>query len=216
MDAEQLNSKFSIYLGVEDLQLILNPRWSSLHEGHRQTLRHAIDKWCEEKSKGNSHCRRSVTNLAELPEAEGHSLSISHCKRVGGFAAARNCHFVGFDIEINRRLEGVRLGLVSFDEEELKEAPTPAAFWTGKEAAFKCLRGPNQPRGLKDIRIGRWETVEPNIHRFQVMFVGGTQRDDITGLVVDDGELSYAVCIRRNREDAQLGVGPGEERCAGY
>lgn len=216
MNAELLNSIFSIHLGVEDLQLILNPRWSSLHEGHRQELRHAIDQWFEEKSEGNIPRRRSVTNLAELPEAEGLSLSISHCKRVGGFAAARNCHFVGFDIEINRRLEGVRLGLVAFDEGELKESPTPAAFWTGKEAAYKTLRGPNQPRGLKDIRIGRWETVEPNVHRFQVMAVGGTPVNDITGLVVDDGELSYAVCVRKNREVIQPGVGPGEERCAGY
>lgn len=216
MKTEQLNSTFSIYLGVEDLRLFLNPAWSSQHDGHRQMLRRAIDDWFEKQNEGSSRCSRSVMNLAELPEAEGHSLSISHCKRAGGFVVARICHSVGFDIEINQRLEGVRLRLVSFDEEELKESPTPAAFWTGKEAAYKCLRGPSQPRGLKDIRIGRWKLVAPNVHRFEVIEVDRKRTDDIIGLVIDDGEMSYAVCIRKGREENKPGEGPGEERCAGY
>lgn len=201
MNTGHLSSIFSERLGVAEFKLFLNSDWASQHEGHRQMLRNAIGEYLTALGTRTSVDSKSVTDLAVLPEAEGHSLSISHCKRAGGFVVAPRCNFVGFDLEINRRLDGVRLGLVSVDESELRAAPTPAAFWTAKEAAFKCLRGPTQPRGLKDIRVANWKKEEATgIYHFEVVEIDGARSaQEISGLVVDDGEMSYAVCVRQDR-----------------
>ncbi len=201
MDEVKLNSIFSVYLGVEDLRVVLNSEWSSRNASYREKIRKAIAHWLGER------CGRdisSVADLATLPEADGYSLSVSHCKETGGFAVSSDRQFLGFDVEVNRRLKGVRFHLVSFEEGEWREAPTSAAFWTGKEAAFKCLKGPEQPAGLKDLRVGRWASIESNVHRFEVTRVGSRDVRGMRGLVVDDGELSYAVCVkeRGERQDA--------------
>ena len=189
MNAVKLTSIFATHLGVAELKIYLSPKWSSAEADHRQLLRNAI--------RDMLGCGKTVTDLAMLPDPEAHSISISHCKRAGGFIAAPRCKLVGFDIEINRRLVGVKLRLVSVNEKEPLEAPSPAAFWTAKEAAFKCLRGPKQPRGLKDIKVGQWKQIDSGVHRFDVIEVDGKSIEGITGLVVDDGELSYAICVRQ-------------------
>lgn len=178
-------------LGAAAVEVYLDTAWASLREDHRALLRKAV----RDQVSGDE----TILDLSELPKSAAHSISISHCKRVGGFALARNDFSIGFDVEVNERLKKVKLDLVMADRNEFEDAPSASVFWTAKEAAFKCLAGPGQPRGLKDIRLGSWSNPENDVHRCEILAVEGREITGATVLVIDDGEMSYAFGVRELR-----------------
>ena len=81
--------------------------------------------------------------------------SISHSNYLGGAAYAADQ--VGFDIEETARVLPAVALRVS-DEQQMRIAPSPAMLFVAKEAAFKSLRGPRQPRVLSEVEIISWQT----------------------------------------------------------
>jgi phosphopantetheinyl transferase (holo-ACP synthase) len=192
MAPRHIDSVLSDHLNVPGFEMKLDPAWSSLNPNHRRLVRDAV-RYC---TKGDD----SILDLSRIPSLEHYSVSISHCKGVGGFVIGEKRIALGFDVEVNARLTNVNLALVAFDPTELSEAPSLPAFWTVKEAAFKSLRDlqdPSQPRGLKDLRIGKWNSVSAQqlvIYRCEVEQIGDRKVNGFSALAVDDGAFTYAVC----------------------
>ncbi len=81
--------------------------------------------------------------------------SVSHSNILGGAAFAADEGQIGFDLEETARvLPAVALRIS--DDQQLRAAPTPAALFVAKEAAFKALRGPRQPKVLSEVEILEW------------------------------------------------------------
>ena len=190
---KDLSSTFTGHLGVPGLELYLLETWSSASPNHRSLVREAL--------RATTGGDTSVLDLDRIPVLPQHSVSISHCKAVGGFVIGPKSAVIGFDVEVNNRLTGMKLSLVAHDSTELSEAPSLQAFWCIKEAAFKCLRGANQPRGLKDLRVGNWQFAASgpwSIYRCKIQRIDGRGVSGFTALSVDDGTLSYAICAKAN------------------
>ena len=167
------------------VEIFLNPGWGSQEPDHRQSLRTAIQ--------ANVDGNAAILDLTRLPKSAAHSISISHCKGLGGFAIAPAQFALGFDIEVSARVRKSDIARVASDPAEVAESPTPSAFWTAKEAAFKSLEGHCQPRGLKDLRVGSWSQIGRGVFRCTVLEVDRRGFIGISGVVIEDGVYTCAV-----------------------
>lgn len=108
----------------------------------------------------------SASNIAKKPELRAKlrttaqktadklycpHISISHTSTYGGFAVCK--YPVGFDLEVADRPISARAykRLTSQNERKLNLMPIQA--WVIKEAAWKALRGPHQPKTVTQIKI---------------------------------------------------------------
>lgn len=87
--------------------------------------------------------------------------SISHAPTLGGFLAVQITPDspildIGFDVEEISRVRRPVIERVCADPCELTIAPSGAALWCAKEAAFKSFRGPHQPQVISEIFIHEW------------------------------------------------------------
>jgi hypothetical protein len=166
------------------VEVFLNPLWGSQEPSHRLSLRAAIQ--------ANVGGDAAILDLMRLAKSASHSISISHCKGLGGFAIAPVQFALGLDIEFSGRVGTSEIARVAFEPAEVAESWTPSAFLAAKEAAFKSLEGRCQPQGLKDIRVGSWSQTEPGVFRCVVLEVDH-RGFGISGVVIEDGVFTYAV-----------------------
>ena len=155
------------------VQVHLDSNFASTSTGFRLRIREALHEIVNEER---------VLNLEKLPALKKEFVSISHCASLGGFVIAANG--VGFDIEETQRVS-------SQVAERMKNAfdaaaPTPAAFWTAKEAAFKAL-GDKQPSIMSEIVIGNWQRVGDEQFKFT--------SDCGSGMVLVSGPWTAAIFL---------------------
>ncbi len=103
------------------------------------------------------------------------STSISHTRTLGGFAFATTKRQVGFDLEpVTRKISEAAYSRAATSEErnmlseftwparsqlqvlmakQQRQILQPIALWVIKEAAWKALRGPQQPKTISQIKI---------------------------------------------------------------
>lgn len=173
------------HLNLTDLTVSVRREWGAENPDHRPRIHGALEAF-----------RAATPDLLT---------SISHAPGLGGWAAARTFKQVlagagapprglGFDLEKSARVTEALVRRVCRVPGEFEQAPSPAALWTAKEAAYKSLRGPDQPTLASEIEIVSWGTLS----RFET-FTASFRRNP-TGLKIrgvswsqDEYRLSLAV-----------------------
>jgi phosphopantetheinyl transferase (holo-ACP synthase) len=149
-------------LGLPDLRIELNAAWSSQESGHREKIRSFIFAEIESN--------KELLNLKKPPVLSKGCVSISHNKKMGGIAFSESATALGFDIEEDIRLNPENLARFS-SAPERASCPFASALWTGKEAVFKALAGPEQPSVVGQIQLGEWKELAPEVYSFRVLTV---------------------------------------------
>lgn len=175
-------------LSLQRLDLELKPEWASSEKEYRAKIRRRLrEKWGHE----------SLLNLDSVPRLKERSLSVSHCKAMGGFAEAEPGVHFGFDVEVKSRVNPERIHLVCRDSE--KGSPSAAATWVAKEAAYKALYGHLQPAGLADLEIFRWEKLHGETYAFAARFAERplplTGRGICLDISVGDEQVTLGFCV---------------------
>ena len=143
-----MESALRLFFGRDDLTILTRPEWGSTNLGYRRQIRDALREFT-----GENH-----SDLEKPPISTEYSISISHSHTAGGFAAVRKPLFVGFDIEETARIQASVVARVS-STDEVVTAPSSAALWSAKEAAFKALTSLGHWKVLGDVSICDWARV---------------------------------------------------------
>lgn len=158
--------------------LYCKPEWGSqANTSYRNQIREGI---VEHFSPLSEAMRFQILNLDLLPKIEGHSISISHCDHLGGFATARVP--VGFDILDRRRFNLKAIQRVS-TEQELKACPDPALIWPAKESVYKLANGKFQV--ISEIVILNWTKIGDRFYRFE--------NSETYGFVLEKDQFLFAL-----------------------
>ncbi len=121
--------------------------------------------------------------------------SVSHSKVLGGAAfAADGVGQVGFDLEQTNRVHN-EVALRVSDPDQFRKAPSAAALFVSKEAAFKALRGPRQPAILSEVEILEWNTHDfsPPLYNFTARLK--SQQIQWFGVCFEDGENTVGISL---------------------
>lgn len=124
---------------------------------------HLQEDWGSQEFEHRAKIHQAVAALRPT------SHSISHTMGLGGFAITNSTHQIGFDIELFDRVTEVVAKRVCLIPAEFDRAPSPAHLWVAKEAAFKALRGKDQPAVISEIELGAWTKLASQIETFQVL-----------------------------------------------
>ena len=130
------------------LQIHLHADYGSSNPSYRNLIRTHLALLEENAS-------ADILDLNKIPTLSHHSVSISHCASLGGFAVVNQPKQIGFDIEVFDRVSDAVAQRISTPE-ECRAAPNSAALWVAKEATFKSLRSKHQPPVIADILIYDW------------------------------------------------------------
>lgn len=138
---ENLIAEIRKLLGSSSLEYFYSPEFGSANSNACSDWREKLQKQIDETLFG-----RNIES----------SYSVSHSNFLGGAALIDSAEGqVGFDIEQTARVLPAVALRVS-DEEQMRLAPSPAALFVAKEAAFKSLRGSRQPKVLSEVEILEW------------------------------------------------------------
>jgi 4'-phosphopantetheinyl transferase len=187
-DAIRLESLLQKLLQEPRLQLNLNPTWGSdLGPQHRKSIREALSQNLRNPD---------FLNLDTRPQSPGFSISISHAPTIGGYAAVPKPLQIGLDVELTERVSPRTIGRMS-DPTELAQAPHPSVLWVAKEAVFKALDGPGQPKTLRQLTLGDWL---PQEHHQSTWTFHARHHSDLEwfqglGAAIQTGGLSLAVFL---------------------
>jgi hypothetical protein len=135
---------FRIYFGRQVVRVFLSRAWRAernkpKHILNREKLELALQTALAQ-SRGRSSSRRSR-----------YQHSVSHSPKAGGFALSTQA--VGLDIESrDRQLSDKAFARVG-DVHERSLVRQPIHLWVMKEAAWKALRGEDQPKTIFEIQI---------------------------------------------------------------
>jgi 4'-phosphopantetheinyl transferase len=124
------------------LQFYFHDGWGSEIPGHREKIH---------------ECRAQQKDVRDS--------SISHTKGLGGLVTSR-LTMVGLDIEVIERVGDHIVKRVCADPQEFDMAPSAAHLWVAKEAAFKALKGPQQPPLISQVTVSKWKKVAPQIETY--------------------------------------------------
>ena len=166
---------------VPGLRGQLSERWGANHADGRLLIRRALT------AELGGPPQEDLTLRPQLPEW---SLSISHTQDYGGWIAVPSpgrLYSIGLDIERRERLNREILARVCTFE-ELAAAPDPAFLWVAKEACYKALAGPLQPKTMVEVRVHDWS---PQFALWSFAHQGGRGR----GWVATDQTRLYAVYL---------------------
>jgi hypothetical protein len=95
---------------------------------------------------------------AQSELAKSARVSRSHSTTAGGFAqSARADRGLGFDLETTARITLPVVRRISTAEELQAAGSVWPRLWVAKEACFKALQGPQQPKLVSDLHIGGWQ-----------------------------------------------------------
>ena len=122
-----------------------------------------------------NHLERSIPlskkNKSELstpgrkPQIPSVSISISHCKVLGGFVFSTDSNVsIGLDLEEAKRVKPSVITHIC-QKKEVQQAPMNALLWVAKESSFKCL--PSNPgQFLSHVCILNWQILQSNAYSF--------------------------------------------------
>jgi phosphopantetheinyl transferase (holo-ACP synthase) len=137
--------KIQKLLNIPHLEILLKKEWGSQAPDYRESL--------------HSELKKKMAHAYPLSDS-----SISHCHSMGGFAFAQydvnHIFQIGIDVEEISRVKTETARRVCGSDEEFQMAPSSASLWTAKEAAYKSLKGPNQPQAMSELELIQWHTVD--------------------------------------------------------
>jgi 4'-phosphopantetheinyl transferase EntD len=140
----------------------INSSWSALNNENKISLRKDADL-------NRQKLMHKMNKLMYL--------SLSHTKTAGGFAVSSRP--VGIDIEPRTRKLSARAIRRLGTEEELRQSPSSISLWIMKEAAWKSLKGPHQPKTITKIKI---QNVRKNKSKSRFLF--SFKATTINGLIL--------------------------------
>lgn len=190
METNRWIDEFRDLFECESLELQLREDWGADQGSSRSLIRNAI----------SAHTNEDLRDLAQLPKSDRFDISIAHCPGVGGFVLAEKPFSVGLDVEVESRIHQSIVARISAPEEFLA-APSSAHLWAAKEAAFKNLRGPNQPRILSGLFITDWQKLEGKTNdawRFQVSLSLTAPALEGFGVVFRENSFIISLFCRRS------------------
>lgn len=157
-----------------DSQLVCDVKadFASSEPQHREKIRASL-----EAQFGN----RRLLDLKLRPSTDGWSISVSHCRTVGGWAAVPQPRRIGFDLELSERIREEAVARVATPE-EIQKAPRFHYLWCAKEAYYKAL-GDDQPGTFSQVSVTDWQEIGSGLWSFP------------NGILIDDGPLLAAICI---------------------
>ncbi len=129
-------------LQTSDLELFMDSNWGSQNSSHRKFLREF------------SHSKNFAFSSA------------SHTIGCGAFAGSSSKP-IGIDLEVTLRVTEAAVKRISASLERAA-APTAAALWCAKEAAFKALKTFRQPPVISSISIGEWQNIDSHTETFSI------------------------------------------------
>lgn len=178
-------------LGLSDLNLIFREEWGSHAADHRRLIREAIAQ--------NTPCDPvKILDLDRLPTLEHGSVSIAHCRTLGGYAWTSSRGLLGVDVEEAGRLGPAAIARVSTPV-ELQNCPDQKFLWVAKEAGFKALAAATGVPTVSEVVIDNWNPAEgrsKDFWSFRAQF-GATST---TGLASgNDGQRLIAVVFNSPR-----------------
>lgn len=167
------------------LRLEVRPEFSSAHTNYREEIRRAIAH--------ELGASERIFDLSRpLLKVGDRSVSISHCPTLGGFV--HSLRPIGFDVEASDRVRPAAISRIS-KPEEADGAPSFAALWAAKEAAFKALQhAETKPELLSQIEIGLWKTSEigSQIGTFSLANLSDFSSRGALGCVI--GQKEHVLC----------------------
>ncbi len=136
-----------------------NEHFGSTVEGHRAAIRHSI----KDDLIGVVDLRsiESILDLSRPPSVSGLSISISHCRGIGGYVISGDQVNIGFDVEEERRINQKILDRISHPEDH----PLGQYTWVAKESAAKAL-------SKKQGEI-------PSLPQIQIVFDSGSELEQV-------------------------------------
>ena len=138
----------------------LGPTWQA-----RQKLRLILLNHLEEFISLDPY-RAELATPGKKPSIPFASISISHCRILGGFIFSINSHIpIGLDIEEVKRVKPNMIARLS-QQQEIQQAPTDSLLWVAKESSFKCLPISTGQMFLSHIYISHWQTLQSNAYSF--------------------------------------------------
>jgi hypothetical protein len=174
-------------------RLILNPLWKSAAANHRQLIRECL------ATQFSSHFSRlqlaQLNDLTWRPQASDGSISISHCRALGGFAFS--VHKCGFDVEEIKRISSDILKRTC-TETELSEAPQTEFLWCAKEAGFKALSTETgEPLNVGDLQCYDWQShFENQVFSFRLKSEKTLDFGLNKGFIFSEREMLFALFFR--------------------
>ena len=105
---------------------------------------------------------------------------------------------IGMDVEQQDRVSIAVANRVCRDSSECDQAPSPSAIWTAKEAAFKSLRGTQQPTTISQLVIGNWNPIAPHLFTFELQNFLEFQIQKGLGITYSKDSFQIALFICQN------------------
>ena len=176
----------------EKFRLILDKNWGSANQNHRAEIRS-----CLTKDFSNHFSRAQLAQLNDLtwlPEASDGSISISHCKQLGGFAYSK--FKAGFDVEDITRISS-RVLKRTAGEEENAACPVPEFLWVAKEAGFKALSDSDPTLVISDLVCFEWHShIENQVFSFRLKSQKTLAFGLNKGFIFSEGVCLFAVFLK--------------------
>lgn len=166
-----------------DLLAEVRPEWGSAHDSHRDHIRSVADQHRE--------------------------YSISHARAAGGFVAIRESSgrtpALGFDIEMRARVRPVIIQRILNRSDDIRKDAPQALIWSAKEAAFKALKGSDQPDVITEISLSEFKPISDEIWSFS--FAVAPPETQLwkrppsfgVGYAWNEGDLQFSLCLRLRR-----------------
>lgn len=168
------------YFQIPKLEVELRPTWGSQSTGHREEL--------------HGDLKRKMAKGYPFSDA-----SISHCHTLGGFVFVTfdSDHVIalGFDVEEDDRVHQDVVLRICKNPSEVTEAPSYASLWTAKEAAYKALKGPQQPKVVAGVELTDWQKVDSQIETVRLKDPQKFNYSSVKGLVFKKAPYTLAFFI---------------------
>ncbi len=152
--------KISEALDLPGLYFEVLSKWASDCENHRSLIRGGILRHINKTAGLSSLDKRREEELLDLnmrPRVEGFQISVSHCKKAGGYACHQGDGLMGFDMEETGRVKSSHIERVVHSQKEHREAPSASSLWVAKESTYKAISSIYDIRVLSQIEVGDWE-----------------------------------------------------------
>ncbi len=183
---------FQKSLAVNTLDLYLRQDWGSHKPNHREQIHHAL------QVKLSAGMDSQYLQTTAQAQQTGSTSSISHCPQLGGFASITSPWKIGIDVEQQERVSLAVANRVCRDSSECDQAPSPSALWTAKEAAFKSLRGTQQPTTISQLVIGNWKQIDSHLFTFELQNFLEFQIQKGLGITYSKDSFQIALFICQN------------------
>jgi hypothetical protein len=164
-------------LGLSHLEVLIRPDWGSEQAGHRDQI--------------HGELKKKMAQAYPLSDS-----SISHCRNLGGFAFTKyESHQMvqlGLDIEEDSRVSEAVIKRVCKSEAEVIRAPSYVSLWTAKEAAFKALKGSQQPKVISEIEIDQWRVLDSHYETASFQDIQKFPSSRIVGVLIKKSGFTLA------------------------